>query len=75
LAYGWYQNYLQQSAEKKFESIWQMWMQLKKHKNRQSDPGGNIKKKIVESLDKLWDVGATDGIITIQASRFLSDKK
>jgi len=41
-------------------------MQLK---NRQSDPGGN-KKKVVESLDKLWDVGATDVIITIQAADF-----
>jgi len=33
------------------------------------------KKKEVESLEKLWDVSAADVIITIQASRFLSDKK
>jgi len=34
-----------------------------------------VVKIIVESLEKLWDVGEADAIITIQASRFPTHKK
>ena len=49
-------------------------MTFKKHAHRTSDPKAK-RETFVGDLDKLFDIGATDAVITIQNSRFLTDKK
>ena len=64
----------QQNAEKKLQNIWQNWMNLKKHKNRQTKTNQSVE-KFTDLIDNLWDIGASDAIATIQSNRFLSEAK
>ena len=65
---------LKHNAISNLTKIWKNWMALKKNRGRKTDPGEK-RKMFVKSLDKLWDIGASDAIEIIKNNRFLSAAK
>ena len=50
------------------------WQQLCKNKTCSSDPGRK-REIFAEALSKLWDIGASDAIQTIQKNKMLSKER
>ena len=65
---------LPRNCTRKLKMLYEEWHALAKHKDRESDPGGR-RAKFEDSLDKLWDIGATDAIKQILGSRMLKQQE
>ena len=59
---------------KRLENVWKQYQLLTKTQSRPGDPE-NKKKNFIESLPKLWDIGAPDVVEVIMANRLLSSEK
>ena len=63
-----------QNAITQLKKKYDNWQQLCKNKTRSSDPGRK-REIFAEALSKLWDIGASDAIQTIQKNKMLSKER